>query len=261
MKRRFLLTALAILAAAPAPKADPRPHEVQLQGTWILAALVHKGHLHDLPPEARKLRWVFKANRLTVMGPKQRQEGTFALDAAKQALDLVLTRPIRARYLLNGDTLQVCFDSENQTERPASFRTRGNHWTLMVFQRRRLDDPHEQAIVHAQQTLAGAWQLVAVECGGKREPITPSDYVFREDELALVQNGREVGTAPYHVEPLVNPKQIDMPRKGVFVPSIYKIEDDVLTICSAGPGEELPRSFDTAPGCKRMLTILKRRPR
>ena len=53
---------------------------------------------------------------------------------------------------------------------------------------------------------------------------------------------------------------IDMPRQGVFVPSIYKIEGDVLTICSAGPKEELPKSFTTTQGSGRMLTILKRRP-
>jgi uncharacterized protein (TIGR03067 family) len=259
MKGRLLITALAILAAAPAPKADPRPDPVKLQGTWILAAVVRKGHLQDIPPEARTLRWVFAADHITVIGPKQRHEGTFAVYPEQQGLDVVLTRPIRFRYLLNGDTLQVCLDNAKPSERPASFNTRGNKWSLMVFQRKRADDPHEQAIAREQQTLAGAWQLVAVECGGKREQITPADYVFREEELALVVKGREVGAAPYHVEPLVNPKQIDMPRKGVFIPSIYKIEGDVLTICSAGPGEDLPRSFDTAPGSKRMLTVLKRR--
>lgn len=256
----FLFITLTALAVPAAPQGEPRPDVDQLQGKWVLAAVVHKGHLQDIPPEARTLRWEFENNRVRIAGKSGRQMGTFVLDPAHQALDLVMARTIKTRYLIGGDTLQVCLDHEHPAERPGSFTTRGTPWSLMVFRRERPDDPHEQAIARERQTLAGAWQLVAVERGGKSESFTPSDYVFREGEVALVQNGREVGAAPYHLEPLVNPRQIDMPRQGVFVPSIYKIEGDVLTICSKGPNEELPKNFTTAPGSGRMLTVLKRRP-
>ncbi|MBI1790850.1 MAG: TIGR03067 domain-containing protein [Acidobacteria bacterium] len=69
--------------------------------------------------------------------------------------------------------------------------------------------------------------------------------------------------AATEIDPDKNPMTIDMAYtegdpKGRTALGIYKIEDDVLTICRAAPGKARPSEFSSQPGSGHTLMTYRR---
>jgi uncharacterized protein (TIGR03067 family) len=133
-----LAVAVALVAAATAPSADPKEELKLLAGVWLLdgANLAGRDHADD-----------FAGMKLTVTGDKfaidfgpNSDTGTITLDAAKSPKQIdIATRkdgPFKGRtlpgiYELKGDKLVLCCDSEAKA-RPAAFEAK-EKTTLMLL--------------------------------------------------------------------------------------------------------------------------------
>jgi uncharacterized protein (TIGR03067 family) len=102
------------------------------------------------------------------------------------------------------------------------------------------ENEKEKAIKSEQEKLQGRWRLMDVEVNGQKEEtpakldIVISGDVWTIDDPQIEKFG---GNARFtiKIDPSQNPKAIDFisARSGVVDKRIYKLDKDVLTICTA----------------------------
>ena len=143
-----LLLGIALAVGAPnlkdKPAADP-----SLVGVWALESLAHGGHVRRHPDG---LRWEFTpggayVRHLGEARPRFRYAVGPAADARRVDLDMGPdpagpgSRVIRAVYKVDGDRLTMALPQDDQTARPADFRTPADdHVVVYVFRRLRPTD-------------------------------------------------------------------------------------------------------------------------
>lgn len=102
-----------------------------------------------------------------------------------------------------------------------------------------------------QDRIQGSWQGVKAEVNGQaapKEQVEKGRYVFKENKLTIFQGDKIVEESEFTLDPNENPKAIDIVGNnrrvtGVKYFGIYRIEDDVLTLCLGG---ERPKEFSGA---------------
>lgn len=102
-----------------------------------------------------------------------------------------------------------------------------------------------------KEQLQGSWQGTKLEVNGQTAPaniISQGKYVFKENKLTIFNGDKNDQESDFTLDPDKDPKTIDLvatsgPAKGKKMLGIYKIKDDVLTLCI---GEDRPKEFSGA---------------
>src|SRR5262249_54902722 len=114
--------------------------------------------------------------------------------------------------------------------------------------------------------LQGTWRLESSIWNGVPDP--PAAYtvtiIFEGDKFIVVDRDGNRQVERIKLMPDQSPKAIDCWSKGGGqpAPGIYKLEGDQLTWCTAGGSNKVrPTSFDSKPGAKQSLMVLRREKR
>lgn len=124
----------------------------QIQGFWAGATYVQdgQGEGETIDPKESPVRWVFKESKVTLLtdvdeATSPHPNGTFKLDPTKDPKTIDITFPPEAGvkksqvilgiYEIKGDTLKICYGSED-TARPNEFKSSaGSKLILIGFKR------------------------------------------------------------------------------------------------------------------------------
>ena len=109
----------------------------------------------------------------------------------------------------------------------------------------------------------GRWALQSASVGGMPLPQMDLTVAFRADGRyeSKTAGGDTKVSGTFTADPKKQPAELDLtepaPADGKVSRSIYRVEGDTLTICTATDGER-PRAFDAKAGPKTVLLVLKR---
>ena len=108
--------------------------------------------------------------------------------------------------------------------------------------------------------LNGDWEVIKQEIGGKDLPLAPSEnqrLTILDNSFLFSAEGIDEGSITYSAG-----KMDIYVKEGVNVgkhfPAIYKLEDDVLTICYNLAGDVYPKDFETESNPNFFLTVFKK---
>jgi uncharacterized protein (TIGR03067 family) len=129
------------------------------------------------------------------------------------------------------------------------------------------DEAKEKAVKEELKKLEGSWEVVQMERAGERLPpekvkALNMQMIFKEKQVFSKIGGAIGGTATeasYQIDPTQEPKTIDVTDKNKDLSrGIYKLDGELLTVCSARPGRDRPTEFKTSPGSDQLLLVLKK---
>lgn len=136
-----LLLGLALVAGAPAPKAEPKKETPTLVGEWVGETGVRSGQPEPPPPGTLML---FAADGKMVLGEggiKQKIEGTYTTDPKKTPNELNLVPmgigqgvTFTGIYKIDGDTLTICFTTDGK--RPTEFASPAGSAAMLITLKR-----------------------------------------------------------------------------------------------------------------------------
>jgi len=118
----------------------------------------------------------------------------------------------------------------------------------------------------AQDSLAGTWDVVAVERDGERmtnKEVKHLQMIFTDKKLTLNKAEKASFDALYTLDPDKDPKTMTVkflmgPDEGKTFKGIFSLSKGRLTICWSESGVERPTSFTTREKSGRTMYILKR---
>ena len=113
--------------------------------------------------------------------------------------------------------------------------------------------------------IQGHWKLICGETNGQDEP----EEDIERSTLVIVGNqhtvtvGEAVMKGTHTIDPTQHPMTIDStdtagPFENISLKGIFKMEDDVLSICFGAPDGERPTEFTTKDGKATILHVWKR---
>jgi uncharacterized protein (TIGR03067 family) len=108
--------------------------------------------------------------------------------------------------------------------------------------------------------LKGTWEVVSAAYDGKEAPKAGRALVFGDGEFTAYVGNTKGRTLQFTLDPTADPKRIDLDKGGKDgkASGIYVLEKDELKICYGEPGAERPKAFESKPGDKVFLLVLKR---
>jgi len=106
----------------------------------------------------------------------------------------------------------------------------------------------------------GDWEIVSASFNGNDTPaVKGKKLVFDEKEFSTFDGDKKGRTIAFTADVKANPKQLDLERPdGQKAFGIFVIEKGEMKICSAEPGAERPKKFESKEGEKTFLLVLKR---
>ena len=135
-----------------------------------------------------------------------------------------------------------------------------------VFKREK-QEVKEALVGAGRLELAATWQAVSYSLDGKKAAAEELKNIKltidAEGKTAAMRDGQVFIASTTKIDPAADPMSIDMTytagdSKGRTALGIYKIEDDVLTICRSAPDKARPTAFASAPGSGHTLMTYKR---
>ena len=246
-----------------------------IDGTWQLVYAETDGK--SAPAEqVQPVRVVLKGRSHTVyIGDKQVVHGeNFTIDstATPKTVDDTLSegpnkgKQIHGIYELGGDTLATCVAGLDQ-ERPRRFATTpGSGHTFRVFKRVRPEEtPKDKAVRDELIKFGGTWRFAELEIGGMKVPAEnfAANRLVLQGDRFLATDAQETATGYYKIDPTTVPKTIDViftsgTPKGTTVRGIYELTGDTYKTCISGDDQPRPAKFESQPGSKDALEVLKR---
>jgi uncharacterized protein (TIGR03067 family) len=113
--------------------------------------------------------------------------------------------------------------------------------------------------------LTGKWRLLRGEQNGEEETqeVRDRSNLEIEGDRHTVTFGDVVLAGTHSLDATQDPKTIDAvdsvgPFEGLSLKGIFRIDDDVFTVCFAAPDEPRPTSFTTKDGKATMMHVWKR---
>jgi uncharacterized protein (TIGR03067 family) len=246
----------------------------RFEGVWRCALVEVDGAKQPQAPfKTNKLLISKDGSYVIVQGP-QVTRGIIKLDPAKKPkhydvtviLNGVKGQPLPGIYEMEGDILKISLPLRGKV-RPTDFVSKPWNGLLLFVYHREKQDLSEALIEAARQELAGTWQAVSYALDGKKasdEEMKKVQLVFdRAGKTTALNEGKVFLASTTKIDPAKNPMAIDMTftegdLKGQTSLGIYKIEDDVLTICRAAPHNARPSEFSSKPGSGQTLMSYRR---
>ena len=246
-----------------------------LQGTWTVSALEVDGQPMASPGDAYV---VIEGNRFTSTGMGAVYEGTLELDASASParIDMKFDKgPEKGNtnpgiYELAGDSWKLCLATRG-TVRPASFAsTPGSGIALETLVRGKAAPKARKSKAAAPSGPAtifeGEWQMLSGVMNGQAMDASAVQWVkrvTRGNQTTVVAGPQTMLKVEFTFDPAASPATIDYlnlhgPGKGKRQQGIYRLEGEVLTVCTGAPGAERPSEFASVPGDGRTLTAWKR---
>ena len=272
---RCIGLALALGALMGSDTGDASTNEyARLEGVWRFALVEVEGVKQpEAPFETNKLIVSKDGRYLIVQGPRITR-GVITLGPTKtpKHYDVSITDgPLKGLtflgvYEIDGDTYKVCLPLRGK-ERPATLVSKPGSGCLFHVFRREKQDVKEALIAVGRQELAGTWQAVSYALNGNKA--TDQDMkkiqlvIDAEGKTSALRESKVFIASTTKIDPTQGPMTIDMTYtegdpKGTTSLGIYKIEDDLLTICRATPGKARPAEFTSKPGSGDTLMTYKR---
>jgi uncharacterized protein (TIGR03067 family) len=244
------------------------------EGVWSFALVEVDGKKQpDVPFTTHKVIISKDGSFVVIQGPRITR-GLMKLDPTKtpKHFDVTVTNgPAKGRttlaiYELDGDTYKICSSFRNK-DRAAGFDSKPGGGLVFQVLKREKQDLKEALIEAGGQELAATWQALEYTLDGNRAPdedIKKVKLVIDgQGNAAAYRDGKIFIGGSAKIDPTKNPMTIDVmytegDYKGQTGLGIYKIEDDVLTICRAAPDHARPTEFASRPGSGHTLMTYKR---
>jgi uncharacterized protein (TIGR03067 family) len=257
-------------AAADAAKDD----HARFEGVWSFAKVEVDGKEQPPPPFPTNKILIRKDGRYVVVQGPRITHGVVKLDPSQTPphFDVIITQgPAKNRklpciYELGADTYKLC-GPYGDAARPTTFASKPGSGLVLQVLKREKQDLKEALIEVARRELAGTWQAVSYALDGTKasdEDMKRVKLVFDgEGKTQALQDGKVFIASSTTIEPLPDPMRIDITftaggDKGRTALGIYRIDDDVLTICRAAPGKARPTTFASEGGSGHTLMTYRR---
>jgi uncharacterized protein (TIGR03067 family) len=246
----------------------------RFESTWSFALVDVEGVKQpEVPFETHKII-ISKNGQFVVVQGARVTRGVFKLDLAKtpKHFDVTISdgpangQTLMAVYELDADTYKIC-SSIRGKERPAALVSKPGSGTLLQVLKRQKQDVKEALIEVGRKELAGTWQALSYALDGTKASDEDMKKIKltidAEGNAAALQDGKVFIAGKTKVDPTASPMTIDTTYtegdiKGKTALGIYKIEDDVLTICRGGPDQARPTEFASKAGSGHTLMTYRR---
>ena len=108
--------------------------------------------------------------------------------------------------------------------------------------------------------LKGIWEVVSTRYDGNEVPSKGRTLVFEKTEFTAYVGDKRGRTLKYTLDPTTDPKRIDLDKGGEDGKAfgIYSLEKGELKLCYGEPGDQRPKAFESKPGGKVFLLVLRR---
>lgn len=113
----------------------------------------------------------------------------------------------------------------------------------------------------ATPTIRGKWEVSAATFNGTAFKAPKEHiFVFDEEDITTFNGGAPIRSVTFTLDAATDPKRIDLDagagdKKAL---GIYALDKDELRICYAEPGAGRPARFESKPGDRVFLLVLKR---
>jgi uncharacterized protein (TIGR03067 family) len=129
-------------------------------------------------------------------------------------------------------------------------------------------DPGDETVKSELKKHQGTWIATSSVHDDQAAPeaiVRSIKRIVTDDHVVWERNGKRFAGTKIELEPTRQPKSIDLipdggPKRGEHVLGIYKLEGDVLTICTASPGQPRPKEFKAGKGSGCTLQTFRREP-
>jgi uncharacterized protein (TIGR03067 family) len=270
------LTGLMLACGLMASDSDDatKKEYARFEGVWSFAVIDVEGKKQPIPPFETNKIIILKEGRFVVLQGPKLTRGVFTLDPSKtpKHFDQTVTdgpaKGLKAAcvYELEGDTYKLC-GSFRGGERPATFDIKPGSGLIVQSFKREKQDVKEALIEVGRRELSGTWQAISYALDGTKasdEDMKRIKLVIDADGHATaLRDGKVFIAAATDIDPTKTPITIDFSYtegdiKGKTALGIYKIENDLLTICRTSPGDARPTEFTSKPGSGHTLMTYRR---
>jgi uncharacterized protein (TIGR03067 family) len=246
----------------------------RLAGVWRFAEVTVNGKRQpDVPFETHRMI-ILKDGKYVVVQGERVTHGIVTVDPSRspRQIDVTITtgrakgQKFQAIYELDGDTYRFC-GSFRSNERPTALGSEPGSGQLFEVFVRDKQDPRAALQKAAHRELAGRWQALNYALDGK----AASAEELKKVQLSFDETGKSTATsagktfiaARCDIDPTQEPMTIDMSYtegelKGQKALGIFRVDDDVLTICRGRPAQPRPRDFTSKDGSGYTLMTYRR---
>jgi uncharacterized protein (TIGR03067 family) len=114
--------------------------------------------------------------------------------------------------------------------------------------------------------MQGSWTMVSSEVNGEStsdQAVATGRLAVTNDHYAMTGDGRQTSFT-FRLEPSTDPRAIELtietgPAKGQIIKGIYKINDDLFTVCHGlTPRDDRPVEFSTGAESGHTLIVWRR---
>jgi len=249
----------------------------RLQGTFTVAAL----ELDGQAVAVGDARIVIKGSRFTCTGMGDEYAGTLTLDpsVSPARIDMKFeSGPEKGNtnlgiYELDGDSWKICLATRG-TKRPAKFASPPDSGIAVETLVRGKAAPKAPKARKAKAEASngpatvfeGEWQMVSGVMDGAAMDASTVQWVkrvTRGNRTSVIAGPQTMLKVEFTFDPSTAPASIDYlnlhgPNKGKRQQGIYRLEGDVLTVCTGAPGGGRPAEFTSAKGDGHSLTVWQR---
>ena len=121
----------------------------------------------------------------------------------------------------------------------------------------------DRAVALERKKFEGLWELIQIESEGKK-PYTIQTYLVIQDDKWTQETLRRKQQWEFRIAPTADPQTIDLVQKDAegketIEAGIYKLDKDVLTVCTARPGKPRPKEFKSTAGVVRTFKRVEKK--